>query len=52
MAQTSLPAPLWEALQVAKEIYRRNKTLTLVSQGEGRIWANKIYFGAVARVGP
>lgn len=44
MAQTSLPAPLWEALQVAKEIYRRNKTLTLVSQGEGRIWANKIYF--------
>lgn len=44
MAQATLPAPLREALQVAKEIYRRNKTLTLVSQGEGRIWANKIYF--------
>ncbi|GIX46693.1 MAG: hypothetical protein KatS3mg131_0904 [Candidatus Tectimicrobiota bacterium] len=34
----------WAALHAAKEIFRRNKTLTLVSHTDGQVWAGKVYF--------
>ncbi|MCS7000321.1 MAG: 1,4-dihydroxy-2-naphthoate octaprenyltransferase [Candidatus Kapabacteria bacterium] len=34
-----------DALYVAKEVFRTNKSFTLVTQGTGGVWAGKAYFG-------
>ena len=44
MAQEALTPQMWEALKAVKEVYRKNKTLTLISHAEGRVWANKVFF--------
>lgn len=32
------------ALRAAKQVFRENKTLTLVSRQDGQVWAGKVYF--------
>jgi len=43
MVETPRPEVL-EALRAAKRIYRKNRTLTLVSHADADVWANKVFF--------
>ncbi|MCS7207161.1 MAG: UbiA family prenyltransferase [Dehalococcoidia bacterium] len=44
MSTTTLSAETMQALKAAKRIFQHNRTMTLVSHAEGRVWANKVYF--------
>jgi nitroimidazol reductase NimA-like FMN-containing flavoprotein (pyridoxamine 5'-phosphate oxidase superfamily) len=41
----SMGAMVSEALRAAWKVLRDHKTLTLVSSGEGQVWAGKVYYG-------
>jgi 1,4-dihydroxy-2-naphthoate octaprenyltransferase len=34
----------FSALRAAKRVFQKNKTLTLISQASGEVWAGKVYF--------